>query len=105
VCDPLGAAKRRLAVCKGDARRGGYVPPRITAEELLKLKNESLICVGCEDPLDWDNYPHLHHDHRTGEVLGFCHPMCNQAEGMLGKMTSEGRKAFIKNFFPEVINV
>jgi hypothetical protein len=39
-------------------------------------------CVLCGESLSWKNFatgktPHLHHDHLTGEIYGFTHPVCN----------------------------
>ncbi len=39
-------------------------------------------CWRCGGSLDWTilgraTTPHLHHDHETGEILGFTHPKCN----------------------------
>lgn len=102
-CNPLGWAKAYLLVSKGMARRRSYLPPKITPEELLVLISISRFCVGCGGVLSWENRgPHLHHNHHTGEVLGFCHPTCNQAEGMLSNLSILERITFLKNFFPEV---
>jgi len=62
-------------------------------------------CVMCGTELIWTDKrrPHLHHDHETGEVKGFSHPLCNQAEGMLSKMTIIERKTFIREVFPEIL--
>jgi hypothetical protein len=103
-CYPLRWAVGRLAVSKADARRRNRALPKITAIELLSLIDVSKVCIGCGGLLDWDlsSSPHMHHNHVTGVVLGFCHSYCNQAEGMLSKMTVEERKTYIRNFFPEV---
>lgn len=103
ICRPIGWAKGCLSVFKGSAKRRGYTPPNITAENFVKLMLKSKRCFGCDSRLDWENTsPHLHHNHATGEVLGFCHSLCNQAEGMLSKMTSQERLNFITTFFCEI---
>jgi hypothetical protein len=107
ICSPLSAAVARLCVSRADAKRGGFVPPNISASKLVSLVQASKRCFGCNGLLDWNNKesrrrPHLHHDHITGEVHGFCHPTCNQAEGMLNKLTAKERYNFIIAFFPEI---
>jgi hypothetical protein len=39
-------------------------------------------CERCGQPLSWRQFgngrtPHLHHNHETGEIYGFTHPVCN----------------------------
>jgi hypothetical protein len=38
-------------------------------------------CERCGEPLVWEfglgKTPHLHHNHETGEPIGFTHPVCN----------------------------
>lgn len=107
LCSPLSAAVARLCVSKADARRCGFAPPNISPEGLVSLVRSSKRCFGCDGLLDWDNKesrrrPHLHHNHLTGEVHGFCHPICNQAEGMLTRLTHQERINFLTVFFPEV---
>jgi Recombination endonuclease VII len=104
-CNPLGWAKGCLSVFKGTAKRRRYTPPNITPEKFVYLMQTTKLCAGCGGKLNWEtNRPHLHHNHKTGEVLGFCHQMCNQAEGMLSKLTQEERKIFFKTFFFEDFN-
>lgn len=103
-CDPLNWAKRCIWASKGNARKRSYQPPDITPEDFLILANKTKFCVACGSELNWDKKfnSHLHHSHTTGQVFGFCHQLCNQAEGMLSKMTSVERFNFVKFFFPEV---
>jgi hypothetical protein len=39
------------------------------------------LCWRCKQPLEWaftvGKTPHLHHNHKTGEIYGFTHPRCN----------------------------
>lgn len=87
---------------KKTAKRRGYVPPDITPEQYLRLERKSKKCFGCNGALDETKTSHLHHNHATGEVYGFCHSLCNQAEGMLSKMKFEEKVNFLSVFFPEV---
>jgi len=102
-CLPLSFAKNRLLLFNTQAKRRGYAIPKISAENLLFLMKTSRLCVGCGGALNWKakRTPHLHHDHNTGYVFGFCHPSCNHAEGMISKLTLAQRLCFFKNFFPE----
>jgi Recombination endonuclease VII len=54
--------------------------PHTIIRDLMKNK----ICIMCKVKLSWDKRslgpgktPHLHHDHDTGKILGFTHPVCN----------------------------
>jgi hypothetical protein len=48
--------------------------------EIRKLMEEPN-CERCGEPLSWEfgagKTPHLHHNHITGEIYGFTHPVCN----------------------------
>ena len=108
ICRPLSHAKTVLRWARRCCKKFGYATPDITPEGLVNLYNVSTHCVGCGGPLNWghDNrhQPHLHHNHVTGEVLGFCHALCNQAEGMLSKLSSKEIVTFVKTFFPAVFD-
>lgn len=109
ICHSRGWASGILSVANGAAKLRGYAKPNISAEDLIILMRASKFCVGCGGNLNWTSKPkkrtpHLHHNHETGVVSGFCHQFCNQAEGMLSKLTPEQRKQFVKTFFPEVFN-
>lgn len=103
-CSPLSFARNRLSLFKTQAKRKGYTCPDITPEGFLFLMKISTHCVGCGGLLNWKTKqtPHLHHNHKTGYVFGFCHPLCNQVEGMLSVLSVNERKHFINAFFPEV---
>lgn len=64
------------------SRRGGYksISPNTPHSVIWALAKEK-DCWRCHKPLVWDlglsKTPHLHHDHRTGEIFGFTHPKCN----------------------------
>jgi hypothetical protein len=65
------------------AKRRGHKPVDSTTSHaiirnLMKLGK----CERCGQPLDWNNLgrgktPNLHHNHETGEIHGFTHPVCN----------------------------
>jgi hypothetical protein len=65
------------------ARRGGYKPvPRNTPHSVIRAMMANPYCERCGEVLRWSvilgcRAPHLHHDHETGEPLGFTHPVCN----------------------------
>jgi Recombination endonuclease VII len=105
ICYPKFWAQRILSRHRQDARRLGYAPPNITAKKLLKLLEKSPNCCGCDAPLDYQasgfNAPCLHHNHETGEVVGFAHRECNSLEGQLQKLGVR-LPIFLKNFFPQV---
>ncbi len=104
ICNPRGWASGILSVANGAARRRGYARPDISPDDLIVVMRASKTCAGCGGKLNWNKKPtpHLHHSHKDGGVSGFCHQLCNQAEGMLGKLTIEQRRKFIWEFFPEV---
>lgn len=51
--------------------------PHSVIREMMRAKN----CILCGEPLVWKlkigQTPHLHHDHETGEQIGFSHFKCN----------------------------
>lgn len=102
ICAPLSFARNRLLFFRTQAKRLGHALPKITSEALLSLMRTSPVCFGCRGKLNWEakTKPHLHHSHKTGQVFGFCHPLCNQAEGMIAKLTPQQRLNFFRNFFP-----
>lgn len=106
VCDPLACAKRVLLCAKRTAKDRNHKAPKISPQEYLLLKEKSANCFACASPLDWTSSirPHLHHSHETGEVFGFCHGICNQAEGMLSNMSLSERRNFLLKLFPEVFS-
>lgn len=65
------------------ARRGGYKPiPQNTSHQSIRMMMTNPNCVQCGLPLSWSHLaiastPHLHHNHKTGEIYGFTHPRCN----------------------------
>src|SRR6266851_7348193 len=65
-----------------DAVKWAYVPIDInTSHSVIRKLMEIKICWRCKQPLEWvfgsGKTPHLHHDHKTGEIYGFTHPRCN----------------------------
>lgn len=105
ICNPRGWASGILSVANGMANRRGYAKPDISPDDLIVIMRASKTCIGCGGKLNWGGKraPHLHHNHKDGGVSGFCHQLCNQAEGMLSKLTPTQRKQFIINFFPEIL--
>ncbi len=97
VCNPLGWAKRVLRDLQKHAIEKGYKAPILSSEELVRLYQESRICVLCEEPLEAK--PSLHHNHETGKVIGFSHTRCNSIEGFLSKLSLLARERFLKNVF------
>ncbi len=65
------------------AKKGRYQPifqdtPHTVIRKLMEEPN----CECCGETLSWKvlargKTPHLHHDHKTGEIYGFAHPKCN----------------------------
>lgn len=106
TCAPLAWAKGVLRSMRKTAKERKHESPKITPEALVKLVKTSKRCFACDSALNWRAKigPHLHHCHVTGEVSGFCHQLCNQAEGMLSKMSEQERYNFISMFFSELFN-
>jgi hypothetical protein len=66
---------------KAAARKHGYKFPKNVSHSVIREMMET-DCWRCGKPLDWSSLgsgktPHLHHDHETGEILGFTHMRCN----------------------------
>jgi len=85
------------------AKEQGHKPinpdtPHIVIRTMMEKPN----CERCGEPLKWEfglwKTPHLHHNHETGEPLGFTHPVCNtQAmENEINKLREENRKLRIQ---------
>jgi hypothetical protein len=73
---------RIISVSQIAARERGYAPiPQDTSHSAIRKLMAEPNCERCREPLMWDfaqgKTPHLHHDHETGEVFGFTHPICN----------------------------
>lgn len=96
-CNPLSWAKRILRDQQKHAANKNHKSPIITPEELVILRQKSEICVLCEEFLI--EKPVLHHNHQTGEVIGFAHGLCNSIEGFLSKLSETARARFLKNVF------
>lgn len=97
-----GWAKILLRSLNYHAVKGDYVPPRISVSQLVNLRMNSSKCALTGRSLDWASVPlpHLHHNHQTGEVVGFTCSDANKAEGMLSKFTKEESQALIRRSFP-----
>lgn len=71
-----------LCASRNDARKRQYSPinPNIPHAAIRRLMDEPN-CERCGEPLKWEfgvgKTPHLHHNHETGEPIGFTHPVCN----------------------------
>ena len=65
------------------AKKWGYKPiPLDTPHALVRELMLKSSCECCGEPLLWAvtlgaRQPHLHHNHETGEIYGFTHPVCN----------------------------
>jgi len=97
-------ARRKLAEGRQKARRGNYSPAIITAENLVKLREQTSVCcfTGRKISFKRKPVPHLEHDHKTGIVRGFAHPNANLAEGFLKKFSTAEIVQFIRKAFPAV---
>lgn len=105
-CFPRAWAVRILSRTAKDARRGNYAAIKASPEEVLSLLGKSPLCCGCDQPLNYTirgfRAPCIHHNHETGELIGFAHRECNMLEGQLQKL-GERLPNFIKNFFPRLM--
>jgi hypothetical protein len=106
ICHPEWWVIRILSRHKRDAKAGGYAQTKINPQQLLELLRNTPNCCGCGAPLDYSASgfaaPCLHHNHETGEVIGFAHRECNSLEGQLAKLGSR-LPIFLRNFFSEVV--
>lgn len=106
ICFPKHWAQRILSSHRQNARKGKYAATQITPAKLLKILKTSPSCCGCGAPLNYEavgfEAPCLHHDHNTGEVVGFAHRECNSLEGQLKKLGTR-LPTFLKNFFPGLV--
>lgn len=64
------------------AKKYGHLPiAQDTPHASIRALMEEPNCERCGAPLAWEfglwKTPHLHHNHETGEPLGFTHPVCN----------------------------
>jgi len=73
----------RIIHCSEFASKRKHIVPisKSTPHRIIRKMMASKVCVLCEKPLRWTigagQTPHLHHDHETGEILGFAHHRCN----------------------------
>jgi hypothetical protein len=65
------------------AKKHGYAPIPSDTQHAVIRKMMDEPCWFCGGWLPWvlgqSTTPHLHHDHKTGEPLGFAHPRCHTA--------------------------
>jgi hypothetical protein len=104
-CDPRGWADHCIRRAKSDAKRRNHAGPEINPEELVNLRRKSDTCFFCEQTLSWSNpknSPHLHHDHDTGEVFGYAHPVCNNIEGYIKSLGPSAAVKFLRNMLRKV---
>jgi hypothetical protein len=108
---PIGWARTILWQAKANAKKYGIARPNITVEDFIELAQTTTHCSACGHQLPALTYRkkkcserrQLHHNHETGEVIGFVHNHCNMAEGYLSRIPSvEGKRQFMKVLFPEV---
>lgn len=102
ICTPLDWAKMRIDSGKRVAKKDGYLPANIDAISMVELMKKSTICIGCEELLNWEaeRKPCLHHNHATGDVVGFVHSRCNWLEGVINRLGYDFLSKLIKNFRP-----
>jgi hypothetical protein len=93
-------AYQLLKTARFDAKRRAHEPPNITIEDLVFIRSISTHCAGCGKSLG--DKVLLHHNHETGDVIGFVHPLCNAVEGQLASLSREARARLIRNFFPDM---
>jgi hypothetical protein len=65
-----------------NSKRDGHIPiSPDTPHSIIRRLMEELNCERCGESLIWEfgsgRTPHLHHNHLTGEIYGFTHPICN----------------------------
>jgi hypothetical protein len=68
-------------------------------------------CERCGEALKWEfgvgKTPHLHHNHETGEIYGFTHPVCNpqameqEIERLRTNLTDIARDEFDRRVYLE----
>lgn len=80
--DGMCRVSQILSASKSSARRLGYIAiPRDTPHSVIRKMMAEPNCERCGEPLKWEfgvgKTPHLHHNHETGDPLGFTHPVCN----------------------------
>ena len=102
ICSSVDWAKMKIDQSKRRAKKAGYAPINIDIESVIKLMKEAQVCVGCEQPLDWQaaRKPCLHHNHETGEVIGFVHNKCNWLEGLINRLGYDLVSNLVKNLRP-----
>lgn len=98
----IGWATILLRSLRYHAETGKYTAPHVSVQQLVELRLRSSKCALTDKPLDWEatRLPHLHHNHETGEVIGFVCEHANKAEGMLSKLTRRERQSLIHRAFP-----
>jgi len=102
-----GWAKHILLTLRRVAKIHGYTEAKIAIDELVSLRLGSLYCSdGCGQKLKWCidgsfRNPHLHHDHKTGQVYGFITMNCNTTEGSFSKI--ENKRKWLEYHFPDIV--
>ena len=82
------------------AKRGNYKPIENTPHSVIRELMNKDVCVLCGKKLTWafglSKTPHLHHDHETGKIIGFTHPVCNPFALQNRIFELEAEVAFLK---------
>jgi hypothetical protein len=83
------------------AKRGNYKPmDQNTPHSVIRELMNNNICVLRGEKLTWifenGKTPHLHHDHETGKIIGFTHPVCNPLALQNRIFELEAEVAFLK---------
>jgi hypothetical protein len=106
-----GWAKSLISTSRKEAQLDGYQMAKITPEELAVLRKNAAYCAdGCGQKLKWCTdgsfrNPHLHHNHKTGEVYGFVTKYCNSAQGLfsrIGNGNMELQVKWLEYHFPHI---
>lgn len=71
-----------LRSSRSSSKKRGYKSiDATTSHSLIRKLMKEKNCVLCQQPLKWklglNVTPHLHHNHGTGRIIGFAHPVCN----------------------------
>ncbi len=111
VAGLFGWAGNIIRVSCRRAQKSGYEPANITLEKLIELRKNAIYCCdGCGQKLIWDKVntknPHLHHNHKTGEVYGFVTPQCNLAQGYvekIGHCNPISQAVWLRFHFPKIV--
>jgi len=88
-----------LNASRFNGNKYAYVPVNIkTPHQIIRKLMKERNCWRCGQKLEWvyglGKTPHLHHNHKTGEIFGFTHPRCNAnaLEHALNELKEENKE-------------